>query len=397
MGKIFELENIIQHYAWGDKDAFRILFGIENPKDEPQAEIWMGSHPKAPSVLIDDDKKITFLDYINMDPVAALGEQSVAKFSSQLPFLFKVLSASKPLSIQSHPNLEQARIGFAKDNASGIPLTAYNRNYKDKNHKPELIYAITPFKALNGFRKIDSIIDLFDRLNIEMVKEPLETFKKNRSRSGLISFYTWIMTLTEEQVYRLTTDAVAMSENNKTEPAFEVLLQLNTFYPNDIGIMGALILNVVKLEPGQAMFLGDGELHAYIEGTGMEIMANSDNVLRGGLTPKHVDVAELLSTLTFNSGDVKILVPEPSGRKGEIVYHTPATEFEFSVISLDNEQFSCGAIRSAEILFCGVGSGIISFDDNEKTIKAGMSYLVPASVTNYTLSGSLTVYKACVP
>lgn len=397
MGKVFELENIIQDYAWGDRYAFNKLFGVENPNNGPQAEIWMGAHPKAPSILIDGDKRIPFSEYIANDPAGVLGEKVAKRFSNQLPFLFKVLAAGKPLSIQSHPTLEQAKIGFEKDNAAGIPLKAFNRNYKDKNHKPELIYALTKFKVLDGFRRVEVIIDLLEKIDIPMVREPLELFKLSPNRDGLIEFYTWMMNLSADEVITLTNDAVSYGQKHVGELPFDTLLQLNSFYPNDIGIMCAIMLNVVVLEPGQAMFIRAGVLHAYIEGTGMEVMANSDNVLRGGLTTKYIDVPELLSTLSFYTGDVKILPPQPAEREWETLYHTHAKEFDFSVIEPKGNTFYSGHNRSVEILFCGKGKGEMVVDDLRMGITVGQSFLVPASVEGYSISGDVTVYKACVP
>jgi len=397
MTKVYELENIIQDYAWGDKNALNELFGIKNPDNKPQAEIWMGAHPKAPSTVVDGDKRVSLIDFVSENPEAVLGKQVSADFAGKLPFLYKVLSAGEPLSIQSHPTLEQAKVGFAKDNAAGIELTAFNRNYKDDNHKPELICALTPFKAMNGFREISEIIALFEELNLSSVNEALELFRAAPTKEGLKTFYTWMMNLDEESVKTLTAEAIAACESHKGNLAFETLLFLNTFYSNDIGIMCAVMLNVVELKPGEAVYLDAGELHAYIQGTGMEIMANSDNVLRGGLTPKFVDVPELLSTLSFNSGKVTILTPQATATSGESIYPTPVPEFDFSVINVDGGTYESTTDRTVEILFCGKGEGVITAGGAETKLAPGKSFLVPASVVSYTITGDVTVFKGNVP
>ena len=397
MTKIYELENIIQDYAWGDKNALKELFGIENPDSKPQAEIWMGAHPKAPSMVIDGGNRISLIDFVDNDPDSVLGGKVSADFSGKLPFLFKVLCAGEPLSIQSHPSLEQAKIGYAKDDAAGIDLSAFNRNYKDDNHKPELICALTPFKAMNGFREISEIIALLEELNLDSVKEALAELTANPNKEGLKKFYTWMMSLEKSDVMALTAEAITACEGKKGNQAFDTLIFLNTFYANDIGIMCAIMLNVVDLEPGQAMYLDAGELHAYIQGTGMEIMANSDNVLRGGLTPKYVDVPELLSTLSFNSGKVKILTPQPTSLACESMYSTPVPEFDFSVIEVSGNEFVSATERTVEILFCGKGKGIITVDGSDVVLSPGKSYLVPASVSYYSITGDVTVFKGNVP
>ncbi len=338
---VYRLENKIQHYDWGSRDALKELFGIENPESLPQAEIWMGAHDKAPSSVIVTNKKgiekSSIINFIEQDPAGVLGKNVSKRFGGTLPFLFKVLSADRPLSIQSHPNKEQAKKGFALEEAKGISKSARERNYKDGNHKPELIYALTPFKALNGFREPGEMIRLLDGLEIDFWKEQLTAFKALPTREGLKQFYTWLMRLPGEVKKELATTAAVSAWEKKEEPAYGELKELANYYPGDIGILGAVVLNLVNLKPGEAMFLEAGQLHAYLKGTGMEIMANSDNVLRGGLTSKHVDVDELLKTLTFSAGAVERVKGRVKRAVSgcEIFYPTPAAEFSFSVLEVN--------------------------------------------------------------
>ena len=397
MNKIFRLENNIQNYGWGDKTALFDLFGIKNPTNEPQAEIWMGAHPKSPSLVVNGESKSSLIDVIEQQPVSILGEQVAKDFDNQLPFLFKVLAAGEPLSIQSHPSLAQAKIGFALENDAGIALDAFNRNYKDANHKPELICALTPFKAMNGFRPITNIIALLEQVSSTVLSDELSKLSADPSTEGLKVFYTWMMSLDNDSTLELTNAAIACAKQNEGHTAFDTLLFLNSFYPNDIGIMCAIMLNVVELQPGEAMYLDAGELHAYLQGVGMEIMANSDNVLRGGLTPKYVDTAELLTTLSFNHGDVNILTPKATDNCCESMYTTPVSEFDFAVIELTDGAKASYPVNSVEILFCAQGNGTISSSNGELAMNVGESYLVPASIGEYQISGDVKVFKACVP
>ncbi|MCP4154893.1 MAG: mannose-6-phosphate isomerase, class I, partial [bacterium] len=193
--KIFKMENIIQDYAWGTSNVLQALFGIENKGNKPQAEIWMGAHPKAPSTVLFNSTKIPLHEFILQNPAVLLGSDVSKGFDNKLPFLFKLLSAGKPLSIQAHPTLEQAKFGFEKENRAGIALSAPNRNYEDDNHKPELICAITPFKALNGFRDINELITLMMKLDIPSLKESLDAFRKEPDKKGLKDFYSRLMRL----------------------------------------------------------------------------------------------------------------------------------------------------------------------------------------------------------
>ncbi|MCP4153661.1 MAG: mannose-6-phosphate isomerase, class I, partial [bacterium] len=327
-----------------------------------------------------------------------LGSTVSKAFANKLPFLFKVLSAGKPLSLQAHPTLEQAKSGFEKENRAGIDLSAPNRNYKDDNHKPELICAITPFKALNGFRDLNEIITLMMELDIPSLKESLDAFRKEPDKKGLKDFYSRLMRLDALKKETVVSQARESARSKQENPVFKEILNLDGYFPGDIGILAPLLLNLVTLKPGEAMYLEAGQLHAYIEGTGMELMANSDNVLRGGLTPKHIDVEELLGTLSYFSGAVSVLQPLPTENSCEMRYPSPAEEFAFSVLPVE-DFFQSQKEHSVEILFCAKGSGTISITGTGQQLSCepGSSYLVPAGVSIYEISGKATFYKATVP
>jgi mannose-6-phosphate isomerase len=398
--KISLLKNTIQDYAWGSTRAIPDLLGLKNPEHKTQAELWMGAHPKAPSWVQHNGQWVSLLELIAKNPVDILGKQVAANFNNHLPYLFKVLAAAKPLSIQAHPDLHQAREGFQRENAQKIPLDAPNRNYRDDNHKPECICALTRFWALSRFRKISGTLSYFEKLNLQQLQAELADFKKRPTVDGLKRFYTSLMTLDMDRQKRIVDEALGQAQGFEDEdPVFKWMLKLADDYPGDIGVLTPILLNLICLEPGQAIFLDAGELHAYLEGLGIELMANSDNVLRGGLTPKHVDVAELLRVLKFEDRDITLLKPGKSVAN-ELVYPSPAAEFVLSVITVNKAAtYQSPKDRSVEILICTRGKATI-FDRHDRTetqLRQGASAVVPAAVEGYSIIGEGTCYKAGVP
>lgn len=321
-------------------------------------------------------------------------------FNNRLPFLLKVLAAAKPLSIQAHPGLHRAREGFQRENAQRIPLDAPNRNYRDDNHKPECICALTRFWALSRFRKISGILSYLEKLNLRQLEDEFADFRKRSTADGLKRFYTALMTLNTDRQKKIVAEALGKAQGFESEdPVFKWMLKLAEDYPGDIGVLSPILLNLICLEPGQAMFLDVGELHAYLEGLGIELMANSDNVLRGGLTPKHVDVPELLRVLKFEDRDVTLLKAGKS-IANELIYFSPAAEFVLSVITLSKgATYQSPQNRSVEILICTQGKATIldRSDLTETQLRQGASAIVPASVERYSIKGEGTCYKAGVP
>jgi len=398
--KISLLKNTIQDYAWGSTRAIPDLLGQKNPEHKTQAELWMGAHPKAPSLVQHNGQWVSLPELIAKNPIDILGKKVAANFNNRLPYLFKVLAAAKPLSIQAHPNLHQAGEGFQRENAQKIPLDAPNRNYRDDNHKPECICALTRFWALSRFRKISGILYYFEKLNLQQLQAELADFKKRPTVDGLKRFYTSLMTLDMDRQKRIVDEALGKAQGFEAEdPVFKWMLRLADDYPDDIGVLAPILLNLICLEPGQGIFLDAGELHAYLEGLGIELMANSDNVLRGGLTPKHVDVAELLRVLKFEDRDITLLKPGKSVAN-ELVYPSAAAEFVLSVITLNKAAtYQSPKDRSVEILICTRGKATI-FDRHDRTetqLRQGASAVVPAAVEGYSIKGEGTCYKAGVP
>jgi mannose-6-phosphate isomerase len=394
------LENPIMDYAWGSREAIAQLLGTKSPSEKPQAELWMGAHPKAPSTLLSESGPVSLLKLIGDDAQAILGAKTKDRFGGELPFLFKVLAAATPLSIQAHPNLEQAEEGFSREQTEGIPIDALNRNYKDRNHKPEIICALTPFWLLKGFRKTAEMISLLSTLGCKTLEADLKAFRSNPSSEGLRSFFERLLKMPLEKKKAVIGEAVQSALEVKS-PTNEIewLLSLHRHYPQDSAILSVMILNLIQLQPGEAISMEAGELHAYLQGAGIELMANSDNVLRGGLTSKHIDVPELLRVLKFTESEVTIIRPKES-ESGERVYSTPFREFLLSSLSLKKERPYTGRQeRSIEIWIITDGEVRITGLSGGKELRAkkGQSFLIPASLPGYMLLGNAMLYRATVP
>ena len=394
------LKNTVQEYAWGCHTAISELLGEPSPSEKPQAELWMGAHPKAPSMVKIKNKWTSLLDLIEEYPQNILGKKVAEKFGNRLPYLFKVLAVAKPLSLQAHPSLMQAKRGFKKENALGIPLDAPNRNYRDANHKPECIYALTPFWGLNGFRKISETLHLLKNIQPKSLDREIFNLRKHMNSQGLKYFFTKLMTMGQGQKKQAIEETVLKAKNIlKDDIAFQWIIRLHNEYPNDIGVLSPIFLNLVCLKPGQAMFLPAGDLHAYLYGVGLELMANSDNVLRGGLTPKHVDVPELMEVINFEEREVNILVPEKTVNC-EAVYPCRAEEFTLSVLVIKKETpYLSSRNRGVEIFLCTEGKATVtdSAKKDKISIEKGTSFIIPAAVKNYQIKGNATLYKASVP
>jgi len=400
MKTIVLLKNTVQEYAWGSHTAIAELLGEKSPSERPQAEIWMGAHPKAPSMARCGGEWLSLLELIKDNPEDILGREVAQKFNNTMPYLFKVLAAAKPLSIQAHPDKIQAINGFEKENSAGIPINFSSRNYKDDNHKPECICALSVFYALNGFRRVSEILLLMKKICPHVLSNELDALRNHPDKQGLKNFFTALLNMEPERKKQVIDDALKnahrFSEDNKL---FKWIIKLYNEYKADMGIFSPILLNLICLKPGEAMFIPSGSLHAYLDGVGIELMANSDNVLRGGLTQKHVDVQELLSILDFKQKEIDILTPEKY-KDSETAYLSPAMEFVLSVISVNKKaEYKSPVKRSIEIVLCTDGKAVITDTDQNVAINLvrGRSVVVPAVVQNYIINGNATLYKASVP
>jgi mannose-6-phosphate isomerase len=400
MNQILLMQNPIQPYAWGSHSAIAELLGEQVPSEQPQAELWMGAHPKSPSRVWYQERWQPLDQIIARNAKEILGVRVLKKFSHRLPYLFKVLAADQPLSIQAHPDKNQAQEGFNRENNAGIALDASHRNYKDDQHKPECICALTPFLGMCGFRQAAAIRSLTVPIWPLQHDNALKMLENNLDAIGLRDFFTYLMKLDSDTCRALIDHVIAKATiKREHDIAYEWILRLNERYPYDIGVLSPLMLNMIHLRPGQALFLPARQLHAYLEGLGIELMANSDNVLRGGLTPKHVDVSELLKVIDFKPYIAQILLPQDFGSP-EKMYSSRAEEFALSVIDLsDSKPFVSSKVSPGPaILFCTQGEATLSWtqSENEMVIMKGQSVFIPDSVTTYTLKGDAEFYKACV-
>ena len=299
------LRGAIRTYAWGSRTAIAEFTGRPVPAAHPEAELWLGANPGDPSWLEEPDGEVSLLQALTDDPEGQLGAASRAQFGDALPFLVKVLAADEPLSLQAHPSAAQAAEGYRREERLGIPINSPVRNYRDASHKPELLVALQQFEALAGFRPAAKTIELFQALAVSDLDPSIDLLNDQSDADGLRALFTTWITAPQPHIDVLVTavldGAINYLSSGATEFAAEAktVLELGERYPGDAGVLAALLLNRITLGPGEGIYLSAGNLHAYLRGVGLEVMANSDNVLRGGLTPKHVDVPELLRVLDF--------------------------------------------------------------------------------------------------
>ncbi|RMI90961.1 mannose-6-phosphate isomerase, class I [Streptomyces sp. ZS0098] len=378
------LDNTVRPYAWGSTTAIPRLLGTE-PTGEPQAEMWMGAHPGAPSRT----GRGTLAEVVDADPERELGAATVAKFGPRLPFLLKLLAAGSPLSLQVHPDRTQAQAGYEDEERRGVPVTAPHRNYKDTNHKPELICALTEFEGLCGFRDPLRAAELLDGLGVDSLKPYVDLLHARPEEAALREVLTAVLTADPDEMAHTVTETAAACDRLGGDHA--PYAGIAHHYPGDPGVIAAMLLNHVRLQPGEALYLGAGVPHAYLDGLGVEIMANSDNVLRCGLTPKHVDVPELLSIVRFEAADPGVLRPE-AGPDDEEVYETPTDEFRLSRYVLpEGAPAHDLTLDAPQILLCTAGA----VRAGEHDLTAGHSVFVPAG-EKAEVSGTGTVFRATV-
>lgn len=389
---MYEIENVLRPYAWGSTTAIAGLLGRQ-ASGGPEAELWVGAHPDSPSVATAADGGPLALDeLISSDPEHHLGSASVAEFGPRLPFLLKVLAAESPLSLQVHPTLEQARTGFAREEAAGVDRSAAERNYKDDNHKPEMIFALTPFEALCGFRPAASSRALFEHLTASMREmsaevpqvflEVVADLSAPVEHDALKAAFTRLIGgghAVSHAVRELVAVLKAGLPMAPYQTELSTVVSLHGHYPGDPGVLISLLLNRISLAPGEAAYLPAGNIHAYLHGLGIEVMASSDNVLRGGLTPKFVDVPELLATVEFESVGVPMLDAEVSAL-GQELYRPPFREFQLQRIVLEPDGAAVPLAQSgAAVIIVVSGSVLLDSPRGDLHLDRGTSAFLPAA------------------
>jgi mannose-6-phosphate isomerase len=415
---VYELENVLRPYAWGSTTAIARLLG-RPASGGPEAELWIGAHPDSPSVALssaggrtagahaagaDGDGRHALDDLIAGDPEHYLGRESVAGFGPRLPFLLKVLAAESPLSLQVHPTLEQAREGFAREEAAGVDRSAAERNYKDDNHKPEMIFALTPFEALCGFRPAAESRAVFELLAADfelaglelppLLPLLLEDLARPDEHAALRAAFERLIAGGEDVSEATAAIVAALASGAPMAPhqaELSTVVNLNGQYPGDPGVLISLLLNRISLAPGEAVYLPAGNVHAYLNGLGIEVMASSDNVLRGGLTPKFVDVPELLRTIAFEAVGVPMLQAETT-LLGQEVFRPPFQEFQLQRVELEPGAEPVPLVQAgAAVLLVVSGSVLLDSPKGDLQLGRGASAFLPAAeapVNVHAVSGA---------
>jgi mannose-6-phosphate isomerase len=393
------LDNTVQHYDWGGLEAIQDLVGI--PSDgSPAAELWLGAHPSAPSRL---PGGTSLADVVAADPDGVLGRRVADRFGPRLPYLLKVLAARRALSLQVHPRPHAARAGFQRENRAGLALDAPGRSFHDEQHKPEMLVALTPFEGLAGFRSPRAVLTLLDGLDGKLVEQVRDALGRTRSAVGLRAALevlvaargsAWCAADVEATVAGVRARAGA----SPSQRADATLLQLAEQHPGDPGSIVSLLLNRVSLEPGEAMYVPAGEVHAYLSGLGVEIMASSDNVLRAGLTTKHVDTDALVECAAF--------APRPPVRPDATVvgthslvttYRAPVEEFALTTFDLDPAEPAALAPDGPRIVLALDGTAQVRTGAGSVDLRRGESCLVPHAAGATTVAGDGHLVCAWVP
>lgn len=390
--QILKLSGTVQHYAWGGFDFIPELLMLVVKENKPYAEYWLGAHPSSPSDVEMLDKTTMFLDAaIHQLPLKFLGEDVYNRFG-ELPYLLKVLDVAEMLSIQVHPTREEAAKGFDREEAAGVPIDAPHRNYKDRNHKPEVMIALSEFWLLHGFKQHDVLVKTLER--VPQLNQLMKVYEKE-SYFGL---YKHVMEMSQAEADSLLAPLVQNALTGKwkkDEPEHWVSRLYKGKAPHNVdrGIFSIYFFNIVNLQRGEAIFQAAGVPHAYLEGQNVELMANSDNVLRGGLTSKHIDVPELLKH-TRCEGITPHVMKGDAAQEGERVFACPVEDFGIAHLQFRQGQQYTASSYSAEILL--VTKGAVLVEDRE--FSSGQAFLVvPQSDYTILAKEDAIVFKAFVP
>jgi len=396
MPRVDLLEPIVQPYAWGSLTALAELQGRQAPAAGPEAELWMGAHPSAPSGLGRGGVRTTLDAVIAADPAGELGAQCAALFGGRLPFLLKVLAADKALSIQVHPSREQAEAGFREETERGLLPGDKARNYVDDWPKPEILCALTRFEVLAGMRTAPDAAELVRELGVGELEPVAADLAAAEVPEALSAALGRVLSWPAEGRAELIASVVAACErlaatDSSYAPACRAIVRLGAEHPGDLGIVAALLLRHAVLQPAEAVFLPAGGLHSYLHGIGVELLANSDNVVRAGLTGKHIDVPELLR-LTDPTVPVPVIDPRPLGG-GVFVYDSPAPEFR-----LYRAELSAGTVTlpggGPRLLLCAEGTMTLESATGGLTAARGESCFLSAADGAVTASGPAVIFLA---
>ena len=393
------LEPARQQYAWGSTAAIPALLGVADD-GAPWAEAWYGSHPAGPARVAGGDVLSTLIE---AEPERLLGEDIIWRFGRRLPFLLKLIAPEQPLSLQVHPSQAQAAEGYALEEEAGIALDHPSRNYKDTNHKPEMVLALTRFQAVAGFRAPRRAVEVLAGLDSVLARRMRRTLRLNPTRYGIRQVFSDVVSAstrpTPEEISDLVAEIAARFEAG-TSPSLRVdsnVLKMAVTFPGDPGIAAALLLNPVTLQPGEALFVPAGSVHAYISGLGVEVMASSDNVLRAGLSAKHIDVPEMLACVDYVAAPPVRPAPEYLSRATR-AYYAPVDDFELmvtTVVAADGRLPVPG--RGPRILLAVEGAMTLVTQAGSQTLAQGEAVFVGADERGLSVEGEGTLIQADVP
>lgn len=389
------LVGAVQPYAWGSRDVIATLQGREAPTPEPEAELWLGAHPSAPSGLERDGRATDLARVVAADPELVLGADCATRHEGRLPYLLKVLAAERALSIQVHPDAQQAREGFAAEEAAGVPPGA-GRIYADDWPKPEALCALTPFEVLAGFRDPAEAADLLAWLEVPVLA-PVVARLRGGGGDAPLDALRLVLTWPEQQRAHLVERVAracavrADAQGAVQERAAELVGRLAQDHPGDIGVVASLLLGHRVLAPGETIFMAAGGLHAYVQGAGVEILANSDNVLRAGLTSKRIDVPELLRIVDPAVG-APTLSPRDEG-EGVLAYDAPVPHFRLYRVERTGGQVTLPG-SGPRIVLPVAGDATLIHAGDRLPVRQGQGAFVPADQVDVVLEGSVTAFVA---
>lgn len=399
MDSFYLMKNRIKDYAWGHSSYIPRLLGLDWPDGKPAAEMWMGAHSSATSMILVAGKWIELDGWIADHSILALGAERAERCKG-LPYLFKLLAAEKSLSIQVHPDKQIAEEGFRRENQGSVGLHSPKRNYKDDNHKPEMLMALTPFTLMTGFRSPDSIVKNFHPIvqgsMFSGFHEMILRYADYSESEWLTMFYEKIFSLSGSRCDVLIERAVQMvdSVNEWELLQRKWILRLFEQHPSDIGVLAPLFLNVLEIQPGEALFQASKMLHAYLDGIGIELMANSDNVLRGGLSSKHVDIPELMRVLDFRPTVPHVLQSSlwEQQRCSDAFYFFPSPAQEFSLgLGIINEDVcgkACLSHGEGPVIILNLSGEIVLNDfQGNLILERGQSAFIPHGATDVWVGG----------
>ena len=393
------LEPARQQYAWGSTSAIPELLGVADD-GVPWAEAWYGSHPAGPARGTGGD---ALSELIDAEPERLLGEDIIWRFGRRLPFLLKLIAPERPLSLQVHPSQAQAAEGYALEEEAGIALDHPARNYKDTNHKPEMVLALTRFQAVAGFRAPRRAVEVLAGLDSVLARRMRRTLRLNPTRYGIRQVFSDVVSAatrpSPEEIDELVAEISVRFEAGMS-PSLRVdsnVLKMAGTFAGDPGIAAALLLNPVTLQPGEALFVPAGSVHAYISGLGVEVMASSDNVLRAGLTPKHIDVPEMLACVDYVAAPPVRPAPEYLSRATR-AYYAPVDDFELmvtTVVAADGRLPVPG--RGPRILLAVEGAMTLVTQADSQTLAQGEAVFIGADERSLSVEGEGTLIQADVP